>query len=442
MSRAVRAAATRPWRRMIAAALIVLASSGLAAAQDADAVGTIEAVVVHGNHTTPTADVLALTGDVIGAAATDEALQAIRDRLEGSGRFAGVDVRKRYPTLDDPSRVLIVVVVDEHDAVSDSDLTPGRLKRLAASGMWSPLLEYQEGYGLTYGARVSFVDGLGPGSRLSVPLSWGGERQAQIEIERSFDGPVAMVGGGGGVHRRRNPHFDLGDSRRLVWGRVESAPRAWLRGGVGARVAAVRFGELDERLTVVGADVTFDTRRDPTFPRNAVYLLAGLERLGFAGRALALPGAEGARSARRSTVDARGYLALVGQAVFALRGQAILASRPLPAFERALLGGNSSLRGWDVGSAAGDNLAGLSAEVLVPLTSPLQQFARLGVKMFADSATTWNAGERLRDQTMRWGYGGGVFLNATVFRFALDLGWRDGRGVPNAHVQLGVRLSR
>jgi hemolysin activation/secretion protein len=207
-------------------------------------------------------------------------------------------------------------------------------------------------------------------------------------------------------------------------------------------MAAVRFAEIEEPLTNVGADVTVDTRRDPALPRNAVYLLAGIERLGFDGRALALPGVEGARSARRSTLDARGYLGLVGQTVLNVRGQAVLASHPLPPFERALLGGSSSLRGWDVGSAAGDNLAAVSAEVLVPLTSPLQQFAKLGVKVFADSATTWNAGERLRDQTMRWGYGGGVFLNATVFRFAVDLGWRDGRGVPNAHVQLGVRLAR
>jgi hypothetical protein len=29
-----------------------------------------------------------------------------------------------------------------------------------------------------------------------------------------------------------------------------------------------------------------------------------------------------------------------------------------------------------------------------------------------------------------------------VFTFGLDLGWREGRSTPNAHVQLGVRLTR
>jgi hypothetical protein len=33
-----------------------------------------------------------------------------------------------------------------------------------------------------------------------------------------------------------------------------------------------------------------------------------------------------------------------------------------------------------------------------------------------------------------------VFLNATVFTFGVDLGWREGRGTPNAHVQFGVRM--
>jgi hypothetical protein len=62
------------------------------------------------------------------------------------------------------------------------------------------------------------------------------------------------------------------------------------------------------------------------------------------------------------------------------------------------------------------------------------------VKVFVDTGVTYAAGARLEDQRFAWGYGGGVFLNATVFSFGLDLGWRDGRSTPNAHVQFGVRL--
>ena len=128
--------------------------------------------------------------------------------------------------------------------------------------------------------------------------------------------------------------------------------------------------------------------------------------------------------------------------MLAVRAQSITSSDPLPPFEKALVGGMPSLRGWDVGSAAGDNLAAASAEILVPLTSPLQQFAKLGVKVFYDVGASYDAGQRLEDQRFEAGYGAGVFLNATVFTFGLDLGWREGRGTPNAHVQLGVRLTR
>jgi outer membrane protein assembly factor BamA len=422
----------------LAPLLLTLVLSGTA--QPAE---TVASVVVHGNHTTPTDDVLALVGAITGQPATEALLAEVRDRLDRSGRFAGVDVRKRYLSIDDPSRVLVVIVVDEHEGISEDDLTPGPLKRFGASSMWLPVLQYQEGYGFTYGARVSFVDRLGPRSRISVPLTWGGERQALVELERAFDGPVARVLGGGGVFRRENPFYEIGDLRQTVWGRVESAPRPWLRAGGGGRFSQVGFGDFDEPLSTIGADVVLDTRRDPALPRNAVYALVGIERLGFDASALNVPfEANPSVSARRLTFDGRGYVGLFRQIVLSVRAQSMTSSDPLPPFEKALVGGMASLRGWDVGSAAGDNLAAASAEILMPLTSPLQQFARLGVKVFADTAAAYDAGEAMGDQRFEVGYGAGVFLNATVFTFGLDLGWREGRSTPNAHVQLGVRLTR
>jgi outer membrane protein assembly factor BamA len=422
----------------LAPLLLTLALSGTA--QPAE---TVASVVVHGNHTTPTEEVLGLAGAITGQSATEALLAEVRDRLEQSGRFAGVDVRKRYLSIDDPSRILVVIVVDEHEGISEDDLTPGPLKRFGASSMWLPVLQYQEGYGFTYGARISFVDRLGPRSRISVPLTWGGERQALLELERTFDGPVARVLGGGGVFRRENPFYEIGDLRQTVWGRVESAPRTWLRAGAGGRFSQVGFGDLDEPLSTIGADVVLDTRRDPALPRNAIYALVGLERLGFDTSALGVPvGENPSISARRLTFDGRGYVGLFRQIVLAVRAQSITSSDPLPPFEKALVGGMPSLRGWDVGSAAGDNLAAASAEILMPLTSPLQQFAKLGVKVFYDVGASYDAGQRLEDQRFEAGYGAGVFLNATVFTFGLDLGWREGRGTPNAHVQLGVRLTR
>lgn len=422
----------------LAPLVLALALTGLPVAQPVE---VVESVVVHGNHTTPTDAVLAIIGAVVGQPATQALIDGVRARIEQSGRFAGVDVRKRYLSIDDPTRVLLVIVVDEHAGVSEDDLTPGPMTRFKASGMWLPVLQYQEGYGFTYGARISFMDRLGPRSRISVPLTWGGERQAQVEVERTWDGPVARVAGGGGVFRRENPFYEIGDLRQTAWGRVETAPRTWFRAGAGGRFSQVSFGELDEPVSFVGADVVLDTRRDPALPRNAVYALFGVERLGFESSALGVPDVTAdSLSARRITFDGRGYVGVFRQIVLAVRAQSITASNPLPPFEKAILGGIPSLRGWDVGSAIGDNLAAASVEVLMPLTSPLQQFARLGVKVFADTGATYEAGQEMADQVFRWGYGGGVFVNATVFSFGLDVGWRDGRSTPNAHVQFGVRL--
>lgn len=426
---------------MIAIAPLVALSLALAPAASRQPAEIIESIVVHGNHTTPAQDILMLAGAVIGEPATDAVVAAIRDRLEASGRFAGVDVRKRYLSIDDPTRVLIVIVVDEHAGISEDDLTPGPLKRFGANTMWLPVLQYQEGYGFTYGARLSFVDRFGPRSRISVPLTWGGERQAQIEIERAFDGPVARVLGGGGLFRRENPFYEIGDFRQTVWGRVETAPRTWLRAGAGGRFSQVGFGDLDEPLATIGADVALDTRRDPALPRNAVYATIGIERLAFEASALGTTADGGpATSTRRLTFDGRGYLGLFRQIVLGVRAQAITSPDPLPPFEQALLGGAPSLRGWDVGSRAGDNLAAASAELVMPLTSPLSRFAKFGVKAFYDVGASYDAGQRMEDQRFDAGYGGGVFLHATVFTFAVDLGWREGRSTPNAHVQLAVRI--
>ena len=57
--------------------------------------------------------------------------------------------------------------------------------------MFLPIVSYSEGYGFTYGARASFVDVLGEGGRVSVPLTWGGTRRAAVEIEKTFDDDIA-----------------------------------------------------------------------------------------------------------------------------------------------------------------------------------------------------------------------------------------------------------
>jgi outer membrane protein assembly factor BamA len=374
--------------------------------------GVVGEVRVHGNHTTPDEKVLSIIGDVVGKPATEALLAEVTGTLEKSGQFDGVEVRKRFRSIDNPDDILLMVVVDEFPGVDplDNYMPPSPAKRFVSSGMFLPILHYNDGYGFTYGLRSTFVDRLGPRSRISVPLSWGGERQARLQLERTFkNGPVDRVAGEFGIGRKENPHYEIGDTRTSFNARVEGAPLGWLRYGVGGGIDAVRFGDVEDRLETFGADATLDTRVDPAFPRNAVHVKFGWERLQFdVGRA------------NRNTVDARGYLGLFGGSVLALRGLSMTSDAPLPAYEQNLLGGPSSLRGFDTGYRADDNLAAASAEIRIPLTSPLS-VGRFGVKVFADYGAAYPHGQKLGDQTFDLGMGGGVYMHLTLISVGFDV---------------------
>jgi outer membrane protein assembly factor BamA len=387
-------------------------------------------VRVHGNHTTPDADVLALVGEVVGKPATDELIAEIDARLERSGRFDGVEIRKRFRSIDNTDDILLMVIVDEFPGVDEFDITrgkvPGPVRRFWSSGMFLPILHSEDGYGFTYGIRTSFVDRLGPRSRASVPVTWGGERQARVQLERSFQGgPIERAAGEFGILRRENPHYEIGDRRITAGARIESAPARWLRFGIAGKRDQVRFGGAEDRVTRFGGDVTIDTRVDPAFPRNAIHATFGIDRVGFeVGRA------------NQKTADVRGYVGLFGQTVLALRGVSITTDEPLPLYEHNLLGGAANLRGYDAGHKAGDNLAAASAELRIPLTSPLN-FGRFGVKAFADWGAVYGVGDKLGDQTFDRGIGGGAYLHLTVVSLSLDVA-RSLTGNTRLHFGLGV----
>jgi outer membrane protein assembly factor BamA len=400
-------------------AMTVCAPSG-AHAQEA-----IAEIRVHGNHTTPDADVIGLSGLKTGDAASDARLAEAEQALHKSDRFAGVEIRKRFRSIDTTSDILVLIVVDERAGVSADNLTPGFGARLRNSVLWLPILDYADGYGLTYGLRTAFADPVGDDSRLSFPLSWGGERRAGVELERGFNDQRTRAGVAFWLNRRVNPYFDIPDLRRQVRLEADHAIVPWMRVGAGARIAHVEFGDgYTARHTIAGPHVTLDTRINPAYPRNAVHARIGWERLGFESG-----------SAGRWTTDARGYVG-VGRATVALRGQLTRSDSRLPEAEQSLLGGANTLRGYRAGHRAGDSLAAVSAEVRLPLTS-LLSVSSLGVRGFIDAGTVWNSGTRLVDQRFERGIGGGVFINAAVIVLSLDVGWPE-EGKPRLHSGMGV----
>jgi outer membrane protein assembly factor BamA len=379
-------------------------------------VETIHEIRVHGNAEVTDEDVIKLAGIALGDTVSADAVSRIEKRLKDSDRFETVEVRKRYRSLDDPSDVAIVVVVHERPGVrsaASGGITSmgGPWHRMTSRLMFFPILSYADGYGFTYGGRVSTVDLLGAGERLSVPLTWGGTKRAAIEAERGFKtGPVSRVFASFGIWNRENPHYEIDDQRIELKGRVERQFAHMFRVGLDASRSSVEFGDLNGDIWTVGTNAARDTRRDPSFPGNAVYLGAGWSALNV----------RGIERINRYESDARGYLRVIGQAVAAGRVQYFTSGATLPPYERLLLGGSSNLRGFGTGTFAGDRMVVTSGELRVPLTSVLHG-AKLGVSAFMDVSKIAEFGARLKDADWRRGAGGGVFIIAPLVKLNFDI---------------------
>jgi outer membrane protein assembly factor BamA len=381
---------------------------------------------VHGNHTTPDEEVIKLTGIAVGQPVTADTIAEVAKRLRASHRFDEVEVRKRYRSLTDLSQIAVIVLVQEYPTGAPGIPMPGvphvpipgPLRRIRNALMLMPILSYQDGYGFTYGGRASFVDLIGKEGRISVPLTWGGTRRAAVEIEKGFKrGPLSRITGGAAIARRENPHFDLPDLRNQLWAAADREIVDGLRVGVHGGWTDVGFGHrsdpltrLDDRFTTFGTDVIVDTRHDPVFPRNAIYARAAWDRVNFTHWS----------TVNRYQTEVRGYVGLIGQTVLSVRARSERADGPLPPYEQPLLGGASTLRGFRAGAFAGDNLFTSSAELRIPLTSPMN-VGRLGVSVFTDAGAVYNDGQRLRDATFQRGVGAGLFFLATIFQLNIDV---------------------
>jgi hypothetical protein len=294
--------------------------------------------------------------------------------------------------------------------------------------MWLPILDAEDGYGVTYGALVAWPDLVGRRSRVAVPLSWGGRRQAALEVERVFaSGPLTRALGGAAIDRQRNPAFDEHDTRRRVWARVERAVTTSLRLGAGLGWEDVTFADEGDRFASFSTDVTYDTRLDPGLPRNAVFARASwVRREG-----------DGAGVFHILSADARGYVGLIGQSVLAARVEHDRANRARPRYLQPLLGGWSNLRGFRAGAFADDTRTAGSLELLLPTSSPLS-VARAGFSVFVDAGKSYGQGTRFADAPLRVGAGAGVWLSATVVQVGLSVAHGRGAGT---RANVGIDLT-
>jgi len=377
----------------------------------------LRTIRVHGNHSIPDGEIIRLADISEGQSMTDGDLEAIRRRLLDCGRFARVDVRKRYLSLEETGPVALVIMVQEKEVV---------FKKF----MFAPILELTDEYGFTYGARVTWVEPLGIRDRFSFPMSWGGHKQAAVKTTFDFGEPTAMphqLYFGFGWHRRENPHYELKDERVALQGGWTTRIRQ-ITVDASAGWSDIRFNGTDDRLFTIGAGAALDTRRDRNLPMDAVYL-------GYHWQRLEPDLTDGAN---RHTFDLRGYKQLLGPGILAAQFLCDLADGPLPDYERPFLGGGATLRGHRAGRYIGDNRLIGSVEVRWPLSRQMAWY-RYGLNFFVDTGTAYDDGRSLGDARFRYGTGVGFWVFAAMLGFKVEAGYDFDESI-RIHFSTGFRF--
>jgi outer membrane protein assembly factor BamA len=383
----------------------------------------VVAIQVHGNTLTSTDDVIRASGIAIGDRVATATLSDAEARLRAALEPEEVEVLKRFASISDPTRVLVLIQLDEgpvrvdrpdaDGAIPEAGALPApratAVRRSRVNVMLVPILGAEDGYGLTYGAQVAFAGHRSARRRrIVVPASWGGDKRLAAEYQQEFARRLAPgLRAGGMLQRRTHPFYQEHADRRRAWARAEWPLLRAVRAGSEAAWQSSSLGSQDVEARSLGVDAVVDTRIDPLMPYNAVFVRSAVERIRFSADA----------SAVRTEIDANAYIGLYRGTVLALRAVRENFSRPAPAFYKAILGGSRNLRGFQAGRAVGDTLAAASVEMRIPATSPLK-VARFGYSIFFDAGTTYDKGQRLADRQLEKGVGAGVWVTAPVFRMS------------------------
>ena len=420
---------------LVASAFLLL-SSPLAAQQE-----VVTAIQVHGNTLTSTEDIIRAAGISVGDEVSDTYLSEAEARLGSALKFESVEVLKRFASISDLTRVLILIQVDEGPVrleMPDIDLPgpdvagpqvqrPKVVRRSRFGVMFVPILSAEDGYGFTYGAQFAFSGHRSAQRRVVVPASWGGDKRIGVEYQQEFSPRFApRLRTGAFLQRRTHPFYEDEADRTRVWGRTEWPIVRDVRAGGEVAWQSSSLAGQDVEARSIGADVIVDTRVDPLMPHNAIFVRSAVERLYFGS----------ADTAVRSEIDANGYVGLYRGMVVALRAVREDFSRPAPAFYKSILGGSRNLRGFRAGHAVGDTLVAGSVELRIPTTSPLRM-ARFGYSIFMDAGTTYDNGQRFADQKLERGVGAGIWATAPLFRFSVAVARGIGSGT-RVHVGAGL----
>ncbi|HQX82807.1 MAG TPA: FtsQ-type POTRA domain-containing protein, partial [Vicinamibacterales bacterium] len=141
--------------RALAVSLTFALFAQAAPAQPGEVVAEIR---VHGNHLTPDAEIIAIAGLTIGAPVTADTIEQVRKALKASGKFEEVEVVKRFASIADPTKIALILIVNEgavrvdfEEGPDGEDIAVIKRRSVFSKLMYLPILNAEDGYGLTYG---------------------------------------------------------------------------------------------------------------------------------------------------------------------------------------------------------------------------------------------------------------------------------------------------
>ena len=254
--------------------------------------------------------------------------------------------------------------------------------------MFLPVLNAEDGYGLTYGARFALADPAGKQQPPVVPADVGRHQRGRRGARQDVRARPA-----GSPRRRR---IDLAADQSVLRG--GRRPRAGL-GARRTRAGARAAGRRDRRLSSAPHLSTraIDSRMPAPMSSSTRASIRSWR---------ATPSTRGprwdhfkllaARTAPSSTRAATsGCSARASSPSVAQRTDS---SRPLPPYLQPLLGGMANLRGFEAGTAVGDTLVAASAELIAAahLAAERRQDRRQRLRRCAARSTPKASGSRIR----------------------------------------------
>jgi len=367
----------------------------------AEEIEYIEKIVVAGNKKLDEKAILERSGLRTGDIITPEGLKDAEERLGGWWRLKSAAIEKRYRSLTEQSGVTLIIRVEEKRVLDDIFI--------------GPALEHTAEYGTGYGVRIRERGRLHHNEVLTITARFGSDQKYGLADEISFSFIPLVHGMRLGYHHVRytQPFYDIpirGDLFTIGFFHT------WRKSTFAFDILRDNISQdnfPDEKWLKFRLSAMWELGDDDIFPRNGI-----LARLAFLGAQRDGNG----KNYVRFSADLREYKEIHNRWVLAFKQILDFSNQALPIYEKPILGGPLTLRGYPVASYIGDNQVLISMESRHPLSRRHSMF-RYGIYGFLDGGAVYDHGTGLEQARFHWGTGIGGYFHVFSFDLRADAGW-------------------